>query len=211
MKLKDLIKVIFGEDMKFAEVKIAGSEAMLKADGEDFVVGQPIYLVEPGREPVIIDSEAEFILEDGRKIETGSDGTITEISTESIEDAVEVEEEEMAKDPEMKEKKEMEDMPEGEKKEEDKEEMGEYKDKKEQMEDPMKSLSDRIDELTSKLDNIQKSLPENMMEEMEKMKKEIKMLKNEPIAEKFEAENISNPVKSNDFKSYLITLQKNIN
>lgn len=202
------MKVIFGEDMKFIEVKIAGQEAMLKCDGEDFTIGQPVYLVEPGMEPVIVDSEAEFILEDGRKIETGNDGLVTEISTESLEDVVEPIEEEMG-DYKKDEKKEEMEMPADEPKKEDEKE--EEEPKKEEMEDPMESLAKRVDELTSKLDNIMKSLPENMSDEMEKMKKEIKMLKNEPIAEKFESEGISTQTNSSNFKSYLMNLQKNIN
>ena len=203
------MKVIFGEDMKFIEVKIAGQEAMLKCDGEDFTIGQPVYLVEPGMEPVIVDSEAEFILEDGRKIETGNDGLVTEISTESIEDVVEPIEEELGDYKKDEKKEEMGDYKKDEKKEEM--EMPTKEPKKEEGEDPMESLAKRVDELTSKLDNIMKSLPENMSDEMEKMKKEIKMLKNEPIAEKFESEGPSTGTNSSNFKSYLMNLQKNIN
>ena len=201
------MKVIFGEDMKFIEVKIAGQEAMLKCDGEDFTIGQPVYLVERGMEPVIVDSEAEFILEDGRKIETGNDGLVTEISTESIEDGVEPIEGKMG-DYKKDEKKEEMKMPTEEPK---KEGMEEDESKKEEGEDPMESLAKRVDELTSKLDNIMKSLPENMSDEMEKMKKEIKMLKNEPITQKFESEGISTGTNSSNFKSYLMNLQKTIN
>lgn len=205
MKMKNLIKLLFGE-VQFAEVKIMDSDMLLKSDSEDFVTGQPVYLISPDGSAELVVNPSEFKLEDGRVIVIDESGLVSEIKNSEMEgeseneDSVEVEVE-LENNP-METETEIEN--------ETETKMGEdYGKKMVEMEAKMGEMETKIAELLDKLEGMQKSLPENMTDEFAKIKKDIKSLKAEPIAETFSSQRISNVEDS--FKNYLMFLKNSNN
>lgn len=198
-KLLELTKFLFSKQ-NFEKVKTNSGEI----EYDKLEVGNEIYEIVEG-EPVLIETEKEFELEDGTKIKTDESGLISEIMKPEVEDTDE--EDKVEIEIESK-KEEMETIIETQPLLDQLEELPTECEKPTMdYEKEINLLKEKLDEVLNKLSVI---VPEKeaMEAKFSKITEELEVIKNTPIFNKEEIKvEKQNFNKQDDFKNYLMNLK----